>query len=350
MKNLWQIAAGEPHRYFEDIFFKYGLMIMGPSHLGSAKSTSYASGASTSKGNQVNNFANHVEIGDRVIVRKKKEIIGIGEIQEGSTYQFFDQLGCILGWDLCHTWNVSWNNNTDTLGKLPNPFRNANQKQIPTFTKIHHKETWQFVEALPTTDFKKNTNKLPTDTSKKLSDDELRIKLFQRGLSSSQIESIIAALRQCKQLHVWYNTNKHSGGRPTEHEVISHLTLPLFLALGWSHQQIAVEWKRVDVALFLTTPTESQNCVGIVEAKGHGDALGNVLSQPEQYVKKLKLDNVRKIIITDGSNIFIHDRVNGIISPTPSGYLNTSFITESYFLPENASAIDALIKMLPSQF
>lgn len=101
--NLWQIAAGEPHRYFEELFFKYGIMIMGPSSKGPANKHIYTEGASTSKGNQVHAFANSVNIGDRVILRKKNEqsgiveIIGVGEIHEGASYQFIEQFGCDLG-------------------------------------------------------------------------------------------------------------------------------------------------------------------------------------------------------------------------------------------------------------
>lgn len=348
--TLWQIAAGEPHRYFEKLFFEHGVMIMGPSYLGSAKESVYASGRSLSKGNQVHAFANSVKIGDRVIVRKKQDIIGVGEIQEGSSYQFIEQFGCVLGWDLCHTWNVSWAEDKELHQKIPNPF--LGQRQIATFNQVHNLDTIKNIEAIPVSSFKKKDINLSHNVSKPLSYDDVRIKLFQRGVSSVQIENIVSALRQCRQLASWYNTNEHSGDRPTEHEVVSHMVLPLLLALGWSHQQIAVEWNRIDVALFIKTPTEGKNCVGIIEAKGHGQSLGNVLAQPQSYVENLKLVNARKAIITDGSNIFIHEVSpdTGKFNPIPSGYLNMNFLTESYLLPERASAIDTLIQMLPSQF
>lgn len=353
--NLWQIAAGEPHRYFEELFFKYGVMIMGPSYKGPANKEIYAEGSSTSKGNQVHAFANSVKIGDRIIARKKNEltneieIIGVGEIQEGSTYQFIEQFRCVLGWDLCHTWNVSWTEDLALVKQVPNPF--VGRKQIPTFTRVHDEDTVQFIRSIPSSSFKKKDFAIPADISRQLNDDDIRLKLFQRGVSSTLTENIISALRQCRQLAAWYNTNEHSGSRPTEHEVVSHMVLPLLLALGWSHQQIAVEWKRVDVALFLKTPTEVKNCVGIIEAKGHGESLGNVLSQAQSYIDGLELINSRKVIITDGANIFIHERsTDGTFNRVPSGYLNVAFLTESYLLPEKASAIDTLIQMLPQQF
>tara|TARA_R110002049_G_scaffold150260_4_gene313411 strand:+ start:468 stop:1520 length:1053 start_codon:yes stop_codon:yes gene_type:complete len=349
--TIWQIAVGEPHRYFEEIFFEYGVMIMGPSNLGPANEVSYASGTGLAKGNQVNAFANSVKVGDLILARKGKEIIGIGRIHENSSYQFVKQFGCILGWDLCHTWNVSWINDSSLLSVLPNPF-NESQRQIATFNQVHNQDTAKFVKNIPADKFIRKEFNFNSDISKQLSYDDVRLKLFERGVSSIQIESVIGALRQCRQLSAWYYANKHSGGRPTEHEVVSHMVLPLLLALGWSHQQIAVEWKRIDVALFLTTPTESQNCVGIIEAKGHGQSLGNVLGQPQGYVDNLKLTNARKVIITDGLNIFIHElsRDTGKFNEVPTGYLNMNYLTESYLLPKGVSAIDTLIQMLPSQF
>src|SRR5256885_6463148 len=39
----------------------------------------------------------------------------------------------------------------------------------------------------------------------------------------------------------WYAQFGGDSGRPTEHEVVAHMVLPLLLALGWSEQLVAVE-------------------------------------------------------------------------------------------------------------
>jgi hypothetical protein len=348
--NIWQIAAGEPHRYFDELFFQYGIMIIGPSHLGSALNGSYGGGKGVSKGNQVHAFANEVRLGDRVVIRKRDQIVGVGSIQIGAKYQFVEQFGCILGWDLCHVWNVSWAEDSSICLQIPNPF--LDRKQIPTFTKIHNADTVGFITNLPEEVFRAKEFKLSPTVSKQLSYDELRLKLFQRGVASIQIENIVVALRQCRQLSDWYSGSEHSAGRPTEHEVVSHMVLPLLLALGWSHQQIAVEWNKVDVALFLKTPTTKENCVGIIEAKGYGQSLGDVFDQPKKYINSLPLTNVSKVIITDGPNLFIHNRDKHSLSfdAEPSGYINLTYLTDNYIMPQGLSAIEALIQMLPSQF
>jgi len=111
--------------------------------------------------------------------------------------------------------------------------------------------------------------------------------------------------QQAERLCAWYRSDD-CGRKPSENEIVSHMILPLFLGLGWSHQQIAVEWNNVDMAFFKTTPTTEENCVMIVEAKGLGQALSKVLEQPQRYVARRGLRNVRYIVTTDGANIFVY--------------------------------------------
>jgi len=81
------------------------------------------------------------------------------------------------------------------------------------------------------------------------SDEELGVELFRAGISNKNINDILVALQQAERLCSWYWSDQ-SGRYPTEFEIISHIIVPLLLGLGWSHQQIAVEWNRIDVALF----------------------------------------------------------------------------------------------------
>jgi hypothetical protein len=347
--RIWQIAAGEPHRYFDEVFLKYGVMIIGPSHNGNAKLSSYAKGKGPNVMNQVNAFANKPTPGDRIIIRKGNAAVGIGQIPQEASYSFEDSFGCILGWDLCHTWRVSWLKDKKIVEAIPNPFKRI--KRLPTFTEIHNPATIAYVKAIDSKEFELKLPEIPGKHVQHMSYDDLRIKFFRLGVSHDTTENIISVLRQCNQLSDWYNLEGKENSRPTEYEVVSHMVLPLLLALGWSHQQIAVEWKRVDVALFLKTPTNAANCVGIIEAKGIGQSLGDVFSQPENYFKKLKLVGARKLIVTDGANIFIYNRKSdGTFQDKPDGYLNLRFLSESYLVPEGTSAVEALVQLLPSRF
>lgn len=149
------------------------------------------------------------------------------------------------------------------------------------------------------------------------------------------IEAILAALRQAERLISWYRSGG-SGRYPTEHEVISHVVLPIFLRLGWSHQQIAVEWNKVDMAFFKRTPTIPNNCIMVLEAKGLGRSLGDVLHQPRNYCTTLGLGGVRYIVTTDGANLFMYQRDGSDWNPDPIGYLSIPSLQREYVLCRRA--------------
>lgn len=125
--------------------------------------------------------------------------------------------------------------------------------------------------------------------------------------------------------------------------------LPLFLGLGWSHQQIAVEWNRVDMAIFKSTPTTDESCVVVVEAKGLGRGLGRVVEQALGYVRSLKLDAVTHVVTTDGPNVLVYEkRRSGDWSPDPVGYINVSRLQREYVIPRGANVVKTLVKLQPN--
>ena len=60
---------------------------------------------------------------------------------------------------------------------------------------------------------------------------------------------------------------------------MAHIILPLLLALGWSEQLLAVEWQKIDLAAFGSTPTTAKTCVLVCEAEGLGHGLQDVLTR-----------------------------------------------------------------------
>jgi len=177
--------------------------------------------------------------------------------------------------------------------------------------------------------------------------EELGVELFRAGISNKNIEDILKALQQASRLCSWY-VSEHCGQRPSEHEVVSHIILPLFLGLGWSHQQMAVEWQRVDVAFFRGTPTAEKSCVMILEAKGLGQGLGEVLRQPIEYIGRVGLANVRYILTTDGANLFVYSRLGNTWDTNPRGYINASSLQKQYVLPKDTDLVKTLVMLQPS--
>ena len=348
--KVWQIATGDPGRDYSELFFNHDIMILGPSHKGDARETIYADGIPNSAGSQVQNFVYGPKPGDRVLMRFGKQIIGIGQIpeDENAQYSFVETFASVYGWDLCHTRRVKWAQNYK-IGALSNVYSNAKQK--PSFTGVHEKKILNLVNQIQNNVFDGELKELPGIDASLFDDENLGIELFRAGVSNKNIEDILTALRQAERLCSWYWSD-FSGRYPTEHEVVTHIVLPLFLGLGWSHQQIAVEWKRVDMALFIQTPTKDDKCVIVVEAKGLGRALGDVISQPIEYIENLKLDQVRRLVLTDGANLFVYQRKPGSLdwNEMPIGYLNIQRLQREYVLPKGTNLVQTLVELQPNRF
>jgi hypothetical protein len=237
--NVWQIATGRSGRDYRDIFFDFDVMIMGPGHLGSALNARYAGGISTSIGNQIHRFAHNPVPGDRVIMRFSQNIIGIGQIPIGdqNQYSFEESFRTVYGWDLRHCRRVKWapREQLGSLAKISFP-----SVQQPTFTRLHQPKIISVVQSLPDIWFKESLRRKPSHETTTYTEEDFGAELFRAGVSGNNIQDIYAALRQADNLYSWYR-QEESGDRPSEHEVVSHIILPLFLGLGWSHQQIAVE-------------------------------------------------------------------------------------------------------------
>ncbi len=344
--TIWQIATGDSGRNYSSIFYDYDVMILGGSWLGDARKQSYSDSTANSEGNQINNFTFSPNAGDRVLMRFGKKIIGVGEIPEinENGYSFEEAFRCVYGWDLCHTRRVIWYENYDKEA-LENIFQNMKQK--PSFIMVHEEPIVNIVSQIDSSHFKRELKELPSINTEKYTHEELGIELFQAGISNKNIKDIISSLEQADRLCSWYSSKK-SGRYPTENEVISHIVLPLFLGLGWSHQQIAVEWKRVDMAFFSMAPTDISNCIMVLEAKGLGQGLGEVLQQPKSYVNNLQLDKVEYILITDGANLYVYGKNSeNNWNNEPIAYLSVQYLQKEYILPRNTNPVSTLVMLKP---
>lgn len=127
------------------------------------------------------------------------------------------------------------------------------------------------------------------------------------------------------------------------------MILPLFIALGWSEQLLAVEWSKIDLAGFRKTPTVAANCVVICEAKGLGHGLEGVLDQAIRYYRTLELGQCRKIVLTDGLRLYAYSRADGsIFDENASGYVNFEKIREGHIAPRGTNAIATLFDLTPA--
>ena len=191
---------------------------------------------------------------------------------------------------------------------------------------------------------------MPDPLPKPLGMDELGEELFAKGIPNEAVDKVLVAIQRRRRMGKWYLQSGTEVKRPTEHEIVAHMILPLLLALGWSEQLLAVEWQRIDLAGFWGTPTTEEKCVLVCEAKGLGHGLQNVLEQAVKYVEDNELTECRKIMLTDGLRIYLYERGRRgwKRTRTPSGYLNVDKIRTNHIAPDNTSAIDTLVALTPA--
>jgi hypothetical protein len=348
LMRVWQIAAGRSGRDYRSLFFAHDVMFMGPSQYGSAEDRDYSQGIGSTIGNQIVSFTTRPQPGDRVIMRFGRSIIGVGEIPRGDAnqYTFEDCFRTVYGWALRHTRRVKWAppNHLGTLKSL-----SFKPRQQPTFTLVQDPPIVEAARSIPARIFDRPLKKKPQLDSSTYTEEELGEELFRAGISNRNIHEIYAALRQADNLRSWYYEDA-SGQRPTEHEVVSHMVLPLFLGLGWSHQQMAVEWNNIDMAFFSRTPTSERNCVMVLEAKGMGQGLDDILDQPIRYIKRNRLRRVRYIVATNGEIFLVYGRSRGSWGSDPIAFLDVACLQKRYVIPKGTTPIKTLVMLQPSSF
>lgn len=357
---VWQIASGEAGRFYTDLFLKHDIMCLGPGDFqpfdkfeDSYKNAVETGLITNNKFNQIKNFMDGPQAGDIIILRRGLEIVHLGVIPNNkSENQYFwcRTLDDVFGWDLQHTRRVIWqdslSNELKKIEKENDLFKS--RKQIHAFTRVKdpiiHKPIEHMFEKV---EFRKLRG-LPNPIPNPLDLEKIGSHLFAKGLSNDSVDKVVSLIERQRRLVNWYDSQVDKT-RPTEHEVVAYLVLPLLLSLGWSEQLLAVEWKKIDLAAFISTPTIEDNCVVVCEAKIKGHGLKDALEQAKNYVIDRRLNHAKKIILTDGVRIYIHQRdSNEDWRDKPCGYINLMKIRTKHLVPENTNAINSLIALTPA--
>ena len=99
---------------------------------------------------------------------------------------------------------------------------------------------------------------------------------------------------------------------------------------------------------FFKHTSKGKECVMVLEAKGLGRPLDDVLEQPKRYVASLDLKEAKYIITTDGANLFVYSRKGIDWNTTPVGYVNVRSVQKENILPKHTNLIDTLVMLQPS--
>jgi len=302
-RKVWQIGGGTSGKTCAEVFLKYGVGLIGPGDLGPWPGA-YPKDRTT---RYIRQFAEEVSIGDLILLRQGRSVVrAVGIV--ASEYQHINQFEDVDGWDLQHARRVRWFELPEVyefkrpvFGANPTRFSGVNETQVVNYAL-------RFIQSPP---FDWQNAKLPDLPPQEADFDPL----------PSSIATIVASVRDLVPLY--WNPPKF-GDLPTEDELVGHYTIPLLKALGWSLEQIAVKWHRVDIALFDRLPRQPENCRLIIEAKRFDTGFEYALKQARGYLKELQI--MRDVVVTDGIRyrFYAHEK-----SFAPVAYANLSRLKQS---------------------
>ncbi len=350
--QVWQIACGEKGRRYQRLFLDHDVMFLGPGRFGPYAPPLYdenpdARAEGEGKVTYIRQFATEVRQGDLVLLRSGYNVLSIGEIE--SDYFHTTAFDDVYGWDLEHCRRVRWQRQHDEALQQIQASGDlfADRKQIPTFTRVNHPRNLDPIRHLLPQIATRPLRDLPGTPETPLTPEQLSDALFQEGLGYDACLHVERAIRKLRGLLDWYNKER-SPGRPTEHEVVAHMILPLMLALGWSEQLLAIEWKKIDLAVFTHTPTDVSTCGLVCEAKGMDSPMQEVVEQAIGYCNAHGLDHCQKILVADGGYFSLYRKIAGVWETDPSGYINLRKLRRHYLLPKGADAVKTLMALTPA--
>ncbi len=302
-RQVWQIAAGDAGRFYGDIFLRYGVALIGPGDAGP-----WSPERSMIKDLQaVRSFASEVQQGDIILLRiGQRRIHAIGIVV--SDYLYLSQFDDVNGWDLQHARRVRW-------CRLPKEYEFSSAvfgSRSKRFSGSYDEDVRHYAEAF--------VNSPPTAwqdaTLPLLPPEEASLEIIPQELQ--------ALASQAADLSLLYWDQKRFGSLPSEAETVAHFVIPFLKALGWQTENIAVEWRNVDVALFNQLPRNPENCAFIIEAKQLGSGVEGALEQAQNYLKNL--GTLQDVIVTDGVRYRLY---SGQKNFEPTGYANLARLKQS---------------------
>lgn len=293
-RSFWQQAVGDTDRNYAEICLKWDVILNGPGYAGAwpgcvkkLRSDEWSSRKIT----DLKRFSENIKDGDIVVLRLgTSKILGVGVVV--GDYEWLDLFSDVDGWDLQHVRRVSW------LWKgleSPKNFDAYALKQGDTTQKLDSPVVTEWIESLGLDyDNVPSLIELPVFENNTVNFESVSEFLFDNGVSSNSIDTLNKEIDELVRIAKWYNKYDN----PSEFETVCYLAVPLFRALGWTPQKMAIEWNKVDVALFKSLPRKDSHLSVVVEAKKKGNSCLTAFSQAQYYAKGK--ENCRRLIVTDG--------------------------------------------------
>lgn len=276
--TVWQVSGGPSDRPYVDVFLKYGVALIGPGMPGEYSEQRYGQ---DSDGRVICRFANDIKVGDVLILRSgRNQVLAMGVV--ASEYQYREQFDDVEGWDLQHCRRVHWlelpepySFEAAVFGANPARFSGVNSDQVIEYAMSFFSsglDNWRQVSLPALPNIEPDLVDVP-----------------------AELHDVIGMVQDLSML---YWTESALGGDPNENEMVAHFVVPFLRALRWPVENIAVEWRNIDVALFEELPRTPANCRLVIEAKRLGTGLAGARVQARDYVNMLGVE--RDLLVTDG--------------------------------------------------
>ena len=276
---VWQISGGPAARAFAEVFLRHGVALIGPGDTGPWSRERYAHDFALQ--GFVGRFAEEIAIGDVLLLRTGiATISAVGIV--ASDYLYLEQFDDVNGWDLQHARRARW----CTLAVKHDFLAQVFGASPTRCSRVFQAEALDFAERFrksPPTHWQ--TAPLPALPAEEPPLDRV----------PDALQGIVA---QAADLVPLLQDDQAFGEHPSEDELIVHFVVPFLRALGWPPERIAVQWRRIDVAVFRALPRTPENCHLVIEAKRLGAGVEGALDQAKGYVEALGLS--RDVIVTDG--------------------------------------------------
>ncbi len=348
-RRIWQQAAGDTDHDYADLCLKWDVILIGPGDCGpwpECERYLREDGWSEKKISDLRRFCEEMKDGDLVILRRGTSVIlAVGEIV--GIYEHHEEFNDVDGWNISHVRRVRWLwKNT----KEPKNFDTYTLKWGHTTQRLDAPDVNSWLKSLDVPDnvCDQTPVELPhIGDNANVSVDDISEYLFDKGVASGSISNLLGEIGEFVRISNWY---KRKAEPPSEHETVTYLVVPLLRALGWTPQRMAIEWNRIDVALFSNLPRKKEHLSVLVEAKKIRAASLSALSQAERYAEEY--ENCDRIILTDGLRygIFFREKKGSGKKEKFSlrSYMNLTDLRDRYPIYNKCSgAKDALLAMGP---
>lgn len=278
---VWQVSGGPTNRPYGEVFLRHGVALIGPGDPGPWTPERYAYDWSLQ--GFIGRFAQEVKEGDVLLLRSGlSTIVAVGMIV--GEYLFLDAFDDVNGWDLQHARRVRW-------FRLPEPYSFAQPVFGASPTRISR------VQDPDTVDYALRFVQSPPDHWKTAPLPDLPAEEPALDVVPTGLQEVVATVLDLVPL---MRDGARWGDTPSESELVAHFVVPFVRALGWPLELIAVEWRRLDVALFAALPRTASACRVVIEAKRLDAGVEGALEQAKGYVASLQPLGEVHVVVTDG--------------------------------------------------